>query len=189
MQIERPFTIGSACHALGITIQRFKNMRRRDQLPFVDAAPEAMEAYRSPQETSLAIEADRALSEENDRSGWIRYSIEEIALLSAQIELVDVLKLDVTAASRLLANARGTFEGQHPERPLPFADIWIGAVISDGEDNGRAHVGGTLEDVQARVQKHIAAPAAEDDGAPCMVLTVNLSKHVRRVRAALAERA
>ncbi|MDR6955244.1 hypothetical protein J2X65_004623 [Ancylobacter sp. 3268] len=187
MTPERPFTIGLACEALGIKVERFKTLRRRDHLPFIDQSPEASEQYQLEPSPAGLIEHNRAIAETADRSGWIRYTVEEIALLSAQIELVDVMKLDVAAASRMLANARGTYEGEHPATAKPFADIWIGAVIFGGDDEGRAHIGGTLEEVSARIAKEAAAMAVEYGSAPSQIVLVNLSKHFRKIRAALAK--
>ncbi|WP_425106506.1 hypothetical protein [Ancylobacter sp.] len=167
MDTERPFTISSACEALGIKVERFKSLRRRDHLPFADLSTVGPDG--------------------EDRGGWTRYSASEIALTSALVELVDVMKLDVVAASRLLANARGAFEGEHPQTAKPFADIWIGALIFGGDEEGRAHIGGTLEEVNARILKETAVMAAEHGAAPSQIVLVNLSKHVRKIDAALAK--
>lgn len=167
MDTERPFTISTACEALGIKVERFKSLRRRDHLPFADLSTVGLDG--------------------EDRGGWTRYSACEIALTSALVELVDVMKLDVVAASRLLANARGTFEGEHPQTAKPFADIWIGALIFGGDEEGRAHIGGTLEEVNARILKETAEMAVEHGAAPSQIVLVNLSKHVRKIDAALAK--
>lgn len=167
MDTERPFTISSACDALGIKVERFKTLRRRDHLPFADLSTVAPEA--------------------EEPQGWARYSVAEIALASALVELVDVMKLDVGAASRLLANARGAFEGEHPQTAKPFADIWLGALIFGGDEEGRVHIGGTLEEVNARILKETAEMAAEHGAAPSQIVLVNLSKHVRKINAALAK--
>jgi hypothetical protein len=167
METERPFTISSACDALGIKVERFKTLRRRDHLPFADLSTVG--------------------SDSEDRNGWARYSVHEIALASALIELVDVMKLDVGAASALLINARGAYEGEHPETAKPFADIWIGALIYGDDNEGRATIGGTLEEANALILKKTTAIVVEHGVAPSQIVLVNLSKHVRKIRAALAK--
>lgn len=187
MDTERPFTISTACEALGIKVERFKSLRRRDHLPFADTSPEAGEAHQLEPTPEGLIERNRTNSDAADRGGWTRYSVSEIALTSALVDLVDVMKLDVVAAFRLLANARGTYEGEHPQKAKPFADIWIGALIFGGDDEGRVHIGGTLEEVNARILKETAVMAAEHGAAPSQIVLVNLSKHVRKIDAALAK--
>lgn len=100
---------------------------------------------------------------------WRRYSLIDAALLSAQVALMsDGLSAD--AACELVRDARTFLRSECRE------DVWAGIVRFE---SGERHVGGSFADVLAAT----AAPSA-DSGSRAAFL-VNLSFHMRRVRAAL----
>lgn len=100
---------------------------------------------------------------------WRKYSLTDAALLSAQVALM-ADGLSTEAAVELVRDARSFLRTDRP------ADTWAGIVRFDDDER---HVGGSFADVLAATADHSA-----DSGSRAAFL-VNLTFHMRRVRAAL----
>lgn len=104
-----------------------------------------------------------------EERAWRRYSMIDAALLSAQVALM-ADGLSAEAAVELVRDARTFLRSECSE------DVWAGIVRFE---NGERHVGGSFTDVLA-----VTAVPSADSGSRAAFL-VNLSFHMRRVRAAL----
>lgn len=191
MDSEKAFTTGDLCAALDMPVARFKSMRQRDQLPYVDASAltDIHQIVYDDDGNEVGkkdvTEAWRAAAEEGRT--WQRFDLEDIAALGAQMALVDDVGMDVKAASKIVFNARGYAHGvPHPSQPHPDDDVMIGAIIY-AHGAGRGHFGGTFAEVRREIDRATEKSAA-DGPEVSAVLMVNFSAQVRRVALALALR-
>lgn len=151
---DATFTIGQAAKAAGISRNTLKTLRMRGHTAMWDSGDD---------------------SEDREDRSWRRYTALDVALLSAQVDMMnDGVGADASA-SMLQATRGKLFKVEHPSVPSPD-DIWIGVIRSDVEEH---HCAGTLADVLAETKTRALS------GVCRATLFVNISNHFRHVRTAL----
>lgn len=143
--VDLEFTISQVAATVGIPLNRLKTLRFRGMSPMWDNG------------------------DDGKAGAWRKYSLIDIALLAAQLSLMND-GLSAEAACELVRDARAFLREERA------GDVWAGLIkFEDGE----RHVGGSFHEVLAAS----AMPSA--DSQPRAAFLTNLTFHARRVRAAL----
>lgn len=120
------FNRGELCTLAGITLDAYKSMERRDQLPFDD------------------LKFDR-----RHRKFTSRHALS----LACVVAFAKSAGLDLDYSKSVVVNGLlYLFSSYSIERP--FQDLWLGAVRwSDRDCDGRFHVGGSLIEITRNIDK------------------------------------
>lgn len=160
--MDNELTIGDLAELIGAPVNTLKTLRHRGQWVAWDGAADDL----------------------HENTSWRRYSVVDAALTGALIELIDA-GVSAKAAATIINSSRGAAASdKHPLRPSASDDIWVGLLRLD---EGAADVGGRMPELLKDVIRHVGSDIEHFDGGGSLLLIVNVSRHFRRIRAALNE--
>jgi len=156
----------------GVSTHQLKALVRRDQIPYID------EEEASPQTAAT-----------KDRHGWRRYFVRDALAMILMAQFAEDGGISNDEAKRAVVNSLYRAEAVRNNgirsdiltRDGIANQIWIG--VAQLGDDGRAHVGGTMIDIQVQIQQ---SEKRFDSG--CKITRLTLS-NVSQAFKTLVERA
>jgi hypothetical protein len=148
----------------GMSLSKYKTLRERDQLPFIDDA--------------LASEE---LEEKQDRRQR-RFTVEHAMRLRAHDELVTSGTLGAEGAASLIINSFPQAVLRLIEEPTDYP-VWFGAVFASADHGAYSvHVAGTLRQLESQLSEARARNRETDDFSQSRLIVLSLEEVFQAVK-------